>query len=404
MDFSQVIQLEQYTKAAQFNPEKNCLFTTGTHCLVSQGVRKRITLPINDTAQLVANITANMRDLPDDTIAFAALPFCKTEQAQVIIPEKVSRWDKAAFNAWFDAELAPVHGQKNHLSAITDIQSQAQFEQAVVQAKQLFDSEQLDKIVLSKQTQLDFEQPINHHLVLRNLLQQSQSGYHFSFPTLDGATLMGVSPELLLKKQAEALTTNPLAGSIPRDPCPKEEAHRRSVLFASKKDRYEHAVVIEDIQQVLSPFCSKLKIPAQPELLSTATMWHLSTVISGALQHPETHSLMIANQLHPTPALCGKPTSVAYPKIAELEQHSRGLFSGIIGWFDKQGNGEWVVVIRCAQLYKHTATLFAGAGIVAASDPRSEWLETEAKLNTMLNALEIKQTYYAMRNKLHEAN
>ncbi|PHI35575.1 isochorismate synthase [Pseudoalteromonas sp. GCY] len=404
MDFSQVIQLEQYAKATQFNPENNCLFTTGTHCLVSQGIKKRVTLPIGDTKDLVAAIDSHMHNEPDNTIAFAALPFCKTEHAQIIIPEQVSRWEKAAFSAWFDAELASCQGVPNSLLEITDLQPQAQFENAVSQAKQLFDTGLLNKIVLSKQTQLRFAEPINSQVVLRNLLQQSQSGYHFSFPTTDNAILMGVSPELLLRKQAEKLTTNPLAGSIPRDTCPKEEAHRRSVLFASKKDRYEHAVVIEDIQQVLTPLCRALHIPAQPELLSTATMWHLSTVISGVLKESATHSLAIANQLHPTPALCGKPTADAYPKIAELEQQSRGLFSGIIGWFDKHGNGEWVVVIRCAELRDKTAKLFAGAGIVAASNPRSEWLETEAKLNTMLNALETKQAYYAMRNTFHEAN
>ena len=125
--------------------------------------------------------------------------------------------------------------------------------------------------------------------------------------------------------------SNPLAGSTKRVEDLEIEYKRKQALLASQKDRYEHAVVLDEMSQVLNPWCQQLTIPSTPSLLSTATMWHLSTIIEGQLINPNTHILSLANQLHPTPALCGKPTPSAYPLIKELEGEDRDYFSGIIG-------------------------------------------------------------------------
>lgn len=115
-------------------------------------------------------------------------------------------------------------------------------------------------------------------------------------------------------------------------------------------------------------------------------MWHLSTRIRGELLNPNLNVMQLACLLHPTPALCGFPTESAHQLIADLEPHDRGLFSGIVGWCDANGDGEWAIVIRSGLLRGNRVRLFAGAGIVAASTPQAEWMETAAKLGTMLNA------------------
>ena len=99
----------------------------------------------------------------------------------------------------------------------------------------------------------------------------------------------------------------------------------------------------------------------------------------------EENALTLACLLHPTPALSGFPHQVAKKLIAELEPFDRELFGGIVGWCDAEGNGEWVVTIRCAKLRQNQVRLFAGAGIVPASSPVAEWRETGVKLSTMLN-------------------
>jgi isochorismate synthase len=91
--------------------------------------------------------------------------------------------------------------------------------------------------------------------------------------------------------------------------------------------------------------------------------------------------------MHPTPALCGYPTRMARKLINLIEPFERGMFGGLVGWCDAEGNGEWAVTIRCGRMAGSRIELFAGAGIVAESRPESEWDETQAKLQTMVNAL-----------------
>ena len=138
------------------------------------------------------------------------------------------------------------------------------------------------------------------------------------------------------------------------------------------------------MKAVLTPRCRELSLPDSPQLVTTPTLWHLATPIEGTALAQE-NAMSLACLLHPTPALSGFPHQVAKRLIAELEPFDRQLFGGIVGWCDDEGNGEWVVTIRCARLHQRTLRLFAGAGIVPASSPLGEWRETGVKLTTMLN-------------------
>lgn len=138
---------------------------------------------------------------------------------------------------------------------------------------------------------------------------------------------------------------------------------------------------------MLAGYCSSLNIPQQPELLRTPNLWHLASPIEGLLKTDNSQSLSLACLLHPTPALCGVPKEKAFRMIRELEPFDRGVFGGIVGWSDDEGNGEWAVTIRCGTSQQQGIQLYAGADIVADSDPASEWLEIEAKMRTMLCAL-----------------
>ncbi|ALO41615.1 isochorismate synthase [Pseudoalteromonas phenolica] len=377
-----------------FDPSQNALFAAGENCFVTRKTLLRLKTDISNHRELVENITSAINDTDQqDAVAFGVLPFCKSQQAQFIVTDQINKYDKATFTHRLKLRSQLTKNKQANLNKVSHRQDQAHYESAILKAKRYFSERKLDKIVLAKQTDLFFDQDINQTHVIANLLSQSSSGFHFSFPTEQGKTLVGVSPELLLKKQDHSIISNPLAGSTKRVEDLEIEYKRKQALLASQKDRYEHAVVLDEMSQVLNPWCQQLTIPSTPSLLSTATMWHLSTIIEGQLINPNTHILSLANQLHPTPALCGKPTPSAYPLIKELEGEDRDYFSGIIGWCDRHGNGEWVVVIRCGELDTNHARLFAGAGIVAASDPTAEWLETEAKMSTMLNALEAAERY-----------
>lgn len=116
-------------------------------------------------------------------------------------------------------------------------------------------------------------------------------------------------------------------------------------------------------------------------------MWHLSTLVTARVPDPAISSLTLGAALHPTPAVCGTPTRDARAAIAEYETFDRGFYTGVVGWENAAGDGEWVVALRCAVPRDHTARLYAGAVIVADSDPAAELAETTAKFRTMLAGL-----------------
>jgi isochorismate synthase len=183
--------------------------------------------------------------------------------------------------------------------------------------------------------------------------------------------------------------SHPLAGSARRLPDAGEDREAADRLRTSDKNRREHAMVVEAIFDVLAPYCRDLSAPPAPELVSTSTLWHLATPIRGTLRDPSVSSLELACALHPTPAVCGLPRAAAAEAIRMIEPFDRGFYSGAVGWCDGNGDGEWHVTIRCAEIAGSTARLYAGAGIVAGSDPDEEVAETATKFMALLGALGV---------------
>ncbi len=271
------------------------------------------------------------------------------------------------------------------------------FKNGVVNALARFARGELDKVVLSRTLRLQYQQQLNVQAMVKNLAAKNHVGYTFAVDLNDvgqpkvNKTLIGASPELLISRRGNKIITHPLAGSEPRSTNPEEDHSRAQALLKSKKDLYEHELVVHAIEKALSPFCKKLSVPNKPELVGTPALWHLGTRIEGELIDQSTSSLQLALALHPTPAICGYPTHKAKNAIKEIETYDRDLFTGMVGWCDANGDGEWVVTIRCAQVEDKSVTLYAGAGIVSGSSPDKELAETGAKFNTMLGALGIVQ-------------
>ena len=155
----------------------------------------------------------------------------------------------------------------------------------------------------------------------------------------------------------------------------------------SNKDREEHAIVVEAVAETLGAFCEELRWDPEPVLLPTANVWHLSTRFRGVLRDAETSVLQLVGALHPTPAVGGWPREAALDAIQRLEPFERGSYAGPVGWIDAEGDGEWAIALRCAELSGDRAALFAGAGIVADSDPEAELDETERKFRAFLDSL-----------------
>ena len=254
----------------------------------------------------------------------------------------------------------------------------------------------LEKAVLARSVSVSFDAPLSRVDFLRALARQNPQGFVFWLslpaPHDDPRCLVGASPELLIRKQGRHVFSNPLAGSRPRARDPQEDARMARELDTSEKDLREHALVVEGLVESLRPWCRELRVPA-PALICTPTMWHLSTSISGELRDERCSSLSLARALHPTPAVCGTPQRAAQKWLRELEGAPRGLFAGAVGYTDEDGDGEWAVTLRCAELGPRSLRAWAGAGIVAGSDPWAEFEETAAKLETILRVLGLCQPH-----------
>jgi salicylate biosynthesis isochorismate synthase len=209
----------------------------------------------------------------------------------------------------------------------------------------------------------------------------------FGFAWRSGtATFLGASPELLVRSIGGVVSSNPLAGSAPRGEGEEEDRALAEALMRSPKDRIEHRLVVDDVVGRLESFVDRVDVPDGPSLKRMATVQHLSTPVSGILTEP-THVLRIVEALHPTPAVGGTPRGRATAFIDKVEGFDRGWYTGGVGWVDGSGDGEFAIALRCGLVEGTEAHVFAGAGIVADSDPDAELVETRLKLRPLLELL-----------------
>ncbi|HCT5820255.1 TPA: isochorismate synthase EntC [Citrobacter sedlakii] len=314
-------------------------------------------------------------------IMVGAIPFDTRQPSALFIPdawEIFSRQEKQQASRYFTGH------QSLNVTERRAIPEQDTFESMVARAAALTATPDVDKVVLSRLIDITADAEIDSGALLERLVAQNPVSYNFHVPLEDGGVLLGASPELLLRKEGERFSSLPLAGSARRQPDDVLDREAGNRLLASEKDRHEHDLVTQAMKTVLRDRSSELHLPSSPQLITTPTLWHLGTPFEGKANAGE-NALTLACLLHPTPALSGFPHQAAIKLIAELEPFDRDLFGGIVGWCDADGNGEWVVTIRCAKLHKNKVRLFAGAGIVPASSPVGEWRETGVKLSTMLN-------------------
>jgi isochorismate synthase len=367
-------------------------FATPEHTLLAQGRHAVIPRAANpaELSQVVDTQLKKARsDGHADPVVVGAIPFDARQPACLFIPRQVLRAGPLGPDPVQSGMQASV---RTGTYSITPNPAPQVYADGVAEAVRRIKENLLDKVVLARTLELAANDRIDVQHLIRRLARHNRHGYTFAVDlsgTREGTagTLIGASPELLASRRGMQIRSNPLAGSAARSQDREEDARRSRALLLSAKDLNEHRVVAEAVAEGLRPYCRTLDAPARPSLISTETMWHLSSDIRGVLADPEVSSLRLAVSLHPTPAVCGYPSATAFDLISRLEPFGRGFYSGMVGWCDADGNGEWVVTLRCAKVSGNTMRLFAGAGVVAESDPQGELAETAAKFRTMLNAL-----------------
>ena len=254
--------------------------------------------------------------------------------------------------------------------------------EAVATAIERICAGELDKVVLARDHAVWSHEPFDPLELARRLTVRFPHCHTF---IADG--LVGATPELLLSRVGRTVRSHVLAGTTGRSPDEVEDATLGAALLASEKDRSEHRFAAASVNDVLAPLCRQLDIDPEPRLLRLDNVQHLATTVAGELADDRS-SLGIVGRLHPTAAVGGTPRDRAQSLIRELEGMDRGRYAAPVGWTSPDGDGEWGIALRCAELTGARARLFAGVGVVAGSLPEAELEETRLKLRAMLAVLD----------------
>ncbi len=260
--------------------------------------------------------------------------------------------------------------------------SAPEWEQAVGAAVRRITRGDLRKVVLARDLYASADGPIDARVLLRRLAARYPDCYTFAC-----AGLVGATPELLIRRDGCEVSSLVLAGTMRRGATAAEDAELAAALLGSAKENEEHGYAAASLHDAIAPLCRTLRIAPRPELIRFANVQHLGTRVQGTLATDHSALALVA-ALHPTAAVGGTPTDTAVELIRELENMDRERYAGPVGWVDADGNGEWGIALRCAQLAGNRARLFAGGGIVAGSDPAAELAETQVKFRPMQTALE----------------
>ena len=248
------------------------------------------------------------------------------------------------------------------------------------------DRGELTKVVLAQALSVGLERAIDAPDVLERLRASYPDCYRFLIEPTAEAGFLGAPPERLVALTGDTVETEALAGSVARGETPQADEELASHLRDSEKIQREHRVVVDTICDQLAPLATAITVDEQT-IRTLANIQHLQTPIRARMADG-VHVLDVVEALHPTPAVGGLPPDAAFETIHEAETFDRGWYAAPVGWFDAAGDGEFAVGIRSAVAAGDRATLFAGNGIVAESDPDEEWDEVELKYRPMLDTLE----------------
>jgi len=327
-------------------------------------------------------------------VAFGSFTFDDASEGSVLIVPRTILGRDGTGNAWLTTigspdlpaggpapfqELVAPTGIRWHDGSLSGLE----WEQAVAEAvRRIAHSYDLRKVVLARDLYASADGPIDARVLLRRLAARYPGCFTFA---CDG--LVGATPELLIRKDGWEVSSLVLAGTAPRGGTQAADADLARGLLASAKENEEHQYATTSVRDSLTPLCQAMYVTPRPELIRLANVQHLGTRVRGTLSATRS-ALALAAALHPTAAVGGTPTAAAVELIRELESMDRERYAGPVGWIDADGNGEWCIALRCAQLDGDRARLFAGCGIVVGSDPAAELAETHAKFRPMRAALE----------------
>jgi menaquinone-specific isochorismate synthase len=340
-----------------------------------------------------ATVTDPLARTGTGLLAFGTFAFddSSSQTSVLIVPEViVGREDGQCWvtRIWPTGQSAPeiplaLHplGDEYRISLLPGALEPAGYREAVAAAVARIGAQDLSKVVLAR----DLVGRLPAESDLRLLLSELALGYPDCWTyAVDG--LVGSSPETLIRANRNEVNARVLAGTISRGADAAADLEAALALATSSKDGDEHEFAVQSVLAALRPHTSVLTTSEIPFTVKLPNLWHLATDLEGTLSDGST-SLDLIAAMHPTAAVAGTPTQDALALIRELEPFDRGRYAGPVGWVGADGDGEWAIALRCAQVTPAgDVTAYAGCGIVLDSDPDRELAETKMKFRPIVEA------------------
>jgi anthranilate synthase component 1 len=272
---------------------------------------------------------------------------------------------------------------------VTSNVSREEFEQTVRTAKEYIAAGDIYQVVLSQR----FETPLqaDPFTVYRALRHVNPSPYMY-FLRVGDRSIVGSSPEMLVRVEGRKVQTHPIAGTRPRGRTEEEDVRLAEELKRNEKERAEHVMLVDlgrnDVGRVAA--YGSVRVPTYMTLERYSHVMHLVSIVEGKLddQHDRLDALVAC---FPAGTVSGAPKVRAMEIIAELENRRRGVYAGAVGYVDFAGNLDFCITIRTVVIEHGRAFVQAGAGIVADSNPTAEYEETRDKARAVIRALELAQ-------------
>jgi len=323
-------------------------------------------------------------------VAFASFAFDEAGESVVILPQILigrrggQAWITTVGDVDLPSAVSPVPQAPTDVTWRDGSRSSESWQGTVRQAIDRIERGELDKVVLARDVVADVQGPLDQRHLLQNLAHAYPSCWTFAVDNLVGAT-----PELLVRRTGDVVSSRVLAGTVRRQGDEGTDAGLAQALLSSGKDLAEHEYAVRSVARALAAHCTDMEVPDIPRVLPLANVQHLATDITGRLAD-DASVLVLAASLHPTAAVCGTPTERALAVIGDLEGMDRGRYAGPVGWLDAHGDGEFGIALRCAEVSDQSLRAFAGCGIVAGSDAAEELEESIAKLVPIRDALDAR--------------
>ncbi|CAF2064837.1 unnamed protein product [Brassica napus] len=253
-------------------------------------------------------------------------------------------------------------------------------------------SSSLNKVVvLARNSRIITDTDIDPIAWLAQLQSEGHDAYQFCLQPPGAPAFIGNTPERLFQRNQLGVCSEALAATRPRSASMARDMEIERDLLTSPKDDLEFSIVRENIREKLNSICDKVVVKPQKTVRKLARVQHLYSQLAGRLRREDDEFDILA-ALHPTPAVCGLPAEEARLLIKEIESFDRGMYAGPIGFFGGK-ESEFAVGIRSALVEKGLgALIYAGTGIVAGSNPTSEWNELDLKISQFTKSIEYEAT------------